>query len=69
MGSTIQVVGVVGGGQMGSGIAQLALTAGLDAILVDSDPEALSRATTSINDSITRLINKGSLSQVSLSQF
>eukprot|EP00268_Persea_americana_P057468 TRINITY_DN68915_c0_g1_i1.p1 TRINITY_DN68915_c0_g1~~TRINITY_DN68915_c0_g1_i1.p1 ORF type:complete len:298 (+),score=51.23 TRINITY_DN68915_c0_g1_i1:177-1070(+) len=63
MGSTIQVVGVVGGGQMGSGIAQLALTAGLDAILVDSDPEALSRATTSINDSITRLINKGSLSQ------
>lgn len=60
----IKVVGVVGSGQMGSGIAQLAAVHGLDVWLLDTDPAALSRATKSITSNIHRLISKGQLSQV-----
>ncbi|KAJ0983025.1 hypothetical protein J5N97_011280 [Dioscorea zingiberensis] len=58
-----EVIGVVGGGQMGSGIAQLAIVAGLHVLLYDSDSEALARATNSISASISRLVAKGHLSQ------
>ncbi|KAJ6752050.1 hypothetical protein OIU85_002469 [Salix viminalis] len=60
----IKAVGVVGSGQMGSGIAQLAAVHGLDVWLLDMDPAALSRATKSITTNIHRLISKGQLSQV-----
>lgn len=60
----IRVIGVVGGGQMGSGIAQLAAVAGYDVWLHDSDPEALGRAVRVISTSIRRLVSKGQLSQV-----
>ena len=60
----INSVGVVGSGQMGSGIAQLAAIHGLNVWLVDIDPDALSRAAKSISNSIHRLISKGHLSQV-----
>ncbi|KAL9366539.1 hypothetical protein Peur_037738 [Populus x canadensis] len=59
----IKAVGVVGSGQMGSGIAQLAAVHGLDVWLLDTDPAALSRATKSITSNIHRLISKGQLSQ------
>lgn len=58
-----KVVGVVGAGQMGSGIAQLAATAGFHVLLYDSDALALSRAPSSISASISRLVSKGTLSQ------
>jgi 3-hydroxybutyryl-CoA dehydrogenase len=60
----IAAVGVIGAGQMGSGIAQLAATAGCGVFLLDSDPAALSRAVTSISSSLGRLVAKGQLSQV-----
>lgn len=60
----IKVVGVVGSGQMGSGIAQLAAVDGLRVWLFDTDPIALSRATNSISNSVHRLIAKGHLTQV-----
>ncbi|EEF34127.1 3-hydroxyacyl-CoA dehyrogenase, putative [Ricinus communis] len=56
-------IGVVGSGQMGSGIAQLAAVHGVDVWLLDTDPSALSRASKSISDNILRLISKGHLSQ------
>ncbi|XP_044472712.1 3-hydroxybutyryl-CoA dehydrogenase-like isoform X2 [Mangifera indica] len=59
----IQAIGVVGGGQMGSGIAQLGAMHGLPVWLVDTDPEALVRATKSISSSIQRFVSKGQLSQ------
>ncbi|CAN6691041.1 unnamed protein product [Malus baccata var. baccata] len=58
-----KTIGVVGSGQMGSGIAQLAATYGFDVWLLDTDPEALSRATKSISSSIQRLVSKGQLTQ------
>lgn len=60
----IKTIAVVGGGQMGSGIAQLAAVHGFDAWLLDTDSDALSRATKSISNSIQRLVSKGQLSQV-----
>lgn len=54
---------MVGGGQMGSGIAQLAAVHGVDVWLHDTDAEALTRATKSISTSIQRFVSKGQLSQ------
>ncbi|KFK38870.1 hypothetical protein AALP_AA3G171200 [Arabis alpina] len=55
----IKCVGVIGAGQMGSGIAQLAATNGLDVWLLDADRDALSRATGAISSSIKRFVSKG----------
>ncbi|XP_034679559.1 3-hydroxybutyryl-CoA dehydrogenase [Vitis riparia] len=59
----VRSIGVVGGGQMGSGIAQLAAVHGVDVWLHDTDAEALTRATKSISTSIQRFVSKGQLSQ------
>ncbi|KAK9101468.1 hypothetical protein Scep_024898 [Stephania cephalantha] len=58
-----KVMGVVGSGQMGSGIAQLGAVAGIEVWLVDTDSSALSRATKSISNSIQRFVSKAQLSQ------
>ena len=65
----IKIVGVVGSGQMGSGIAQLVAVHGLHVWLLDTDPNALSRATNSISNSLHRLISKGQLTQASNSLY
>lgn len=62
--SEIAAVGVIGAGQMGSGIAQLAAAGGCAVLLLDADPTALSRAVVSISASLRRLAAKGQLSQV-----
>ncbi|WZY95462.1 hypothetical protein YC2023_067791 [Brassica napus] len=59
----IKCVGVVGAGQMGSGIAQLAATNGLDVWIMDADRDALSRATAAISSSVNRFVSKGLLSK------
>ncbi|KAL5978671.1 hypothetical protein ACLOJK_029788 [Asimina triloba] len=62
-GKGITEIGVVGGGQMGSGIAQVAAVSGFHVWLLDSDPQALTRATQSISTSISRFVSKAQLSQ------
>ncbi|KAF5177400.1 3-hydroxybutyryl-CoA dehydrogenase [Thalictrum thalictroides] len=59
----IKTVGVIRGGQMGSAIAQLALVSGIDVWLLDSDSNALTKATNFITTSIQRFVDKGQLSQ------
>lgn len=59
----VKRIGVVGGGQMGSGIAQVAAMHGIDVWLHDLDPQALSKASSSISSSINRFVSKGHLSQ------
>lgn len=59
----MKTVGVVGSGQMGSGIAQLAVVHGLHVWLLDTDPSALSKASKSIAANIHRLISKSHISQ------
>ncbi|KAK9131832.1 hypothetical protein Scep_011360 [Stephania cephalantha] len=57
-----KVMGVVGSGQMGSGIAQLAAVAGIEVWLVDTDSSALNMATKSISNSTQRFVSKAQLS-------
>jgi 3-hydroxybutyryl-CoA dehydrogenase len=55
----IQGVGVVGSGQMGSGIAQVAAMSGLSVVLQDISAEAIARAKTGIEKSLLKLEEKG----------
>ena len=52
------VVGVVGAGAMGSGIAQLAATNGHKVLLFDQDASALDRAMASIEKNLARSVEK-----------
>ena len=54
-------VGVVGAGAMGTGIAQVAASAGHRVLLYDTSPAALERAITGIEKSLTRSVEKGRL--------
>lgn len=59
----VKMIGVIGGGQMGSGIAQLTAMHGIDVCLLDVNSQALSTASSSISSSINRLLSKSQLSQ------
>ncbi len=59
----IGTVGVVGAGQMGSGIVQVAAAAGLTVVMQDVSEAALDRGMSSIGKSLDRLVKKGSVSQ------
>ena len=50
---------VVGAGQMGSGIAQVAAVAGFDVTLVDVEPKQLALAMSGIEASLAKLVEKG----------
>ncbi len=55
------VVGVLGAGSMGSGIAQIAATQGHQVILVDLNAIALNKAQESLNKILARLVEKGKI--------
>jgi 3-hydroxybutyryl-CoA dehydrogenase len=57
----VQKLGVVGLGQMGQGIAQVAAQAGLDVVLVDADPEFARRAVAKLTATFGKLVDKGKL--------
>jgi len=57
----IQTIAVIGAGQMGSGIAQVAAQAGLDVLLFDANTDALGRAESGIARSLGKLESKGRL--------
>jgi 3-hydroxybutyryl-CoA dehydrogenase len=55
----IRTITIVGAGQMGSGIAQVAAVAGYDVTLVDVAPKQLDRARSGIEGSLAKLVEKG----------
>ncbi|RMH03483.1 MAG: 3-hydroxybutyryl-CoA dehydrogenase [Nitrospirae bacterium] len=59
----IKTIGVIGAGQMGSGIAQVFAQAGWTVILVDVDEAALQRAMKKIHTGLLRAVDKGELAK------
>jgi len=57
----IRTIGVVGGGQMGSGIAQLCLMNGFRVLLNDLSDEILGKARTGIEKGLDILVRKGKI--------
>lgn len=60
--NAIQTVGVIGAGQMGAGIAQVAATAGCKTLLFDAQAEALTSGMNGIHKRLERFIEKEILS-------
>ena len=61
--SGIETIGVLGAGQMGAGIAQVAATSGFKVTLVDVSDEAVARGVATISKSLGRLVRKERLTQ------
>jgi len=59
---TVTKLGVVGAGQMGAGIAQVAAMSGVDVVLNDISPDQLERANAGIARRLGRLVEKGRIS-------
>ena len=57
----IERMGVVGAGQMGRGIAQIAAAQGLDVTLVDASPGLAEKGRAAIATQLARLVDKGKL--------
>ncbi len=54
----IQTIGVIGAGQMGRGIAQVAAQAGLDVVLLDANLEMAQKSTERLGRALDRLVAK-----------
>lgn len=52
------IIGIVGSGAMGSGIAQVAATAGHPTIVYDTNASALEKAKTNLTNSLNKLVEK-----------
>ncbi len=60
--STIAVFGVIGAGQMGQGIAQVAAQTGCQVLLLDASPELAEQGLERIERAVARLVEKGKVS-------
>jgi len=59
----VESIAVIGSGQMGSGIAQVASLAGYSVVLIDIKDEFLSRALDTIKFSLGKFVSKGKISE------
>ena len=64
MTNSIKLIGVVGAGQMGLGIAQVFATSGFDVLLNDNNKTALSNSSEVIKANLKKAINKGRLHEI-----
>jgi 3-hydroxybutyryl-CoA dehydrogenase len=58
----IRLIGIVGAGQMGSGIAEVALTSGFNVLMRDVTPEAIERGKKRIATDLDKRVQKGKMS-------
>ena len=68
MSNKIISIGIIGSGTMGSGIAQLAASRGLDVILIDISDELLQKALSLINKNLNRLLQKETITENELNK-
>ena len=61
--SDVRTVGVLGAGQMGGGIAQVAAQAGCDVLVADAKAEWAERGVKRIGDTLDKQVAKGKLAQ------
>ena len=59
----IKSVGVVGAGQMGNGIAQVAALHGFSVVMMDVSPAAVDKGLATISGSCDRMIKKGTMTE------
>lgn len=59
----IKIIGIIGVGTMGSGIAQVAASSGFDVILHDLSDDILNKAIINMGKSIDKLIEKGKIQE------
>lgn len=57
------IIGIVGSGAMGSGIAQVAATAGHKTIVYDTNAAALEKAKTNLTNSLNKLVEKQKITE------
>ncbi len=65
---TFNIIGVIGAGTMGNGIAQVCAQAGFTTILQDISEAALTKAELTMSSSLDRAVKKGSLTEEGKSQ-
>lgn len=65
---SMQKIGVIGGGTMGSGIAQVFAMAGIPVLIQDLNEAALDRARIGIAASFARLVKKGSMTEAKVAE-
>jgi len=61
--STQSIIGVIGSGAMGSGIAQVAATAGHRTLVYDNNPDAIARAEAGLKKGLDKLVEKQKVSR------
>jgi 3-hydroxybutyryl-CoA dehydrogenase len=59
----IKTIGIVGAGTMGGGITQVAATSGFEVLVHDTVPEYLERGLKTIDKSVSKLIEKGKITE------
>jgi 3-hydroxybutyryl-CoA dehydrogenase len=59
----IKTIGLVGAGTMGGGITQVAATSGFEVLVHDVGPEYLERGLKTIDKSVSKLIEKGKITE------
>lgn len=62
--NTNAIIGIVGSGAMGSGIAQVAASAGHAVIVFDVNEQALANASKKLDATLTKLVEKGKIASV-----
>lgn len=58
-----EIIGVIGAGTMGNGIAQTAAASGFDVVMCDIKPEFLERGLANINKSLDRFVKKETMTE------
>lgn len=64
--SEVKTIAIIGSGQMGGGIAQIAAVAGMNVIVFDSFPAALEKCKAVQKKSLSKLVEKGKLAQADM---
>ena len=63
MDMSIESIAVIGAGQMGNGIAQVAALSGYNVVMIDVKSEFIQRGMDCINSSLSKLASKGKITQ------